>query len=266
MPNLDPSQIRVAATGAFWKAPLGSTLPTDSTTAYPAAYANFGYQTNGFTLGQDLKTTTVSGWQSLEPLLLINQSRSNTLAFENLQSNQANLSLAWGNGSAVGTAVPVGGAVTIGTAGLITTASAHGLSVGAPVQLVGVTTSTGITSLTTYWIISVGSSTTFTLSATLGGAALTTTAGTATSVAPAYPVKWTFPDTAIANEFVLGVDYSHNAFTARLVFPRVALTDLPDIKFVRDDAVRYSVAVQVLKPLDGSQSFIPYYNDIAAIS
>ena len=265
MPNLDPTQIRVAATGAVWKAPAGSALPTDSVTAYSAAFTHLGYATDGFTLAQNLKTTPIPGWQTLEPVLLINASRDSTLAFESLESDKQNLTLAFGNGTVNQTGIAVGGSVTFAS-GSITTATAHGLTAGTAVFFSAVTGSPGVTGSTTYWVLSAPTVTTLTVAATNGGVPLTITAGAATAVTPAGPFTVSIPDSAISTEFVIGVDWSHGSYSFRYVFPRVALLTLPTIKYVRTDAVRYPVSLQILKPVDGSQSVIPYGNDWAANS
>lgn len=112
MPNvLDSSQIRVAGSGALWKAPLGTTLPTDSTTAWGAGFVNLGYEEDGFTLTQDYKTNEVTGWQSLEPLRLIATALTRKFAFGALQSNKDTVALAWG-----------GATITPATAGAYTMA------------------------------------------------------------------------------------------------------------------------------------------------
>ena len=71
-----------------------------------------------------------------------------------------------------------------GTAGQMSCASTAGLFVGQTVRVSGTLTgtATGITTGTTYYIIATNYSTTFTLSATSGGAAITTTAGTTTGL------------------------------------------------------------------------------------
>lgn len=73
------------------------------------------------------------------------------------------------------------------TGDLVTTPSAHGLSVGDEVKVASVTTTTGITANTVYYVLTVPTSTTLTLSATNGGStlALTTngTGGALTEVA-----------------------------------------------------------------------------------
>lgn len=92
-----------------------------------------------------------------------------------------------------------GGTAAIGTGGVITTGSAHGLVVGDAVTLDTVGVSTGIATQTVYYVITVGSSTTVTLSATPGGSALTTTAGTGSNLRqmPKWVSGNTFTPTAI---------------------------------------------------------------------
>lgn len=263
MPNLDPNQIRVAATGAFWKAPAGTTAPTDSTTAYSAAWAHLGYATNGFTITQNLKTKTVDGWQSTEPLLLINQSLDRKVNTESLESDSKNLSLAWGQGTIVQTGAPAGGAVTF-TASTITTATPHGFVAGNWVTFQTITSTPGVLAGVPYYVLSAPTTTTLTLAATQNGALIAITTGSSTGVFNAQPFSVTIPDSAIGTEFALGVDWSHGSYTNRLIMPRVQLLSLPAIKFVRDDAVRYPLEIQVLKPVDGSQSILPYGSDWAA--
>lgn len=263
MPNLDPTQIRVAATGAFWKAPAGTTAPTDSTTAYSGSWTHLGYATNGFTIAQDLKTKPITGWQSTEPLLLINESLSRKVTTEALESDKANLSLAWGSATVSQTGTPVGGAVTF-TASTITTATAHGFVAGDWVSFGTITGTPGVLAGVSYYVLSAPTATTMTLAAQPGGSVIAITTGSSTGVFNAQPFSVAIPDSAIGVEFALGIDWSHGSYTNRLIFPRVQLMSLPSIKFVRDDAVRYPLELQVLKPIDGSQSVLPYGSDWAA--
>jgi hypothetical protein len=76
------SQIRVAGTGNIYRAPLGSTLPTDSTTALPAAFVNVGYATNGFDVAQDRKTKEITVWQSPEAARLLTTFLTRKFKFE----------------------------------------------------------------------------------------------------------------------------------------------------------------------------------------
>lgn len=112
---LNSGAVRVAGTGSIWKAPLGTTLPTDSTTAWGSSFVNLGYATDGFTLTQDLKRQDVTAWQSLSPVRSIATALVRKLAFESLESNINTVPLAWG-----------GATMTPGTAGVYTLAIPDG--------------------------------------------------------------------------------------------------------------------------------------------
>jgi hypothetical protein len=80
-------------------------------------------------------------------------------------------------------AAPILNTVAVtGIAGQMSCAATSGLFVGQTVRITGTSTgtATGLTTATTYYIIATNYTTTFTLSATSGGAAITTTAGTTT--------------------------------------------------------------------------------------
>jgi hypothetical protein len=78
----------------------------------------------------------------------------------------------------------LGSVAVTGTAGQCSCTSTSGLFIGQTVSVTGTSTgtATGITSGVTYYIIATNYSTTFTLSATSGGAAIVTTAGTTTGL------------------------------------------------------------------------------------
>jgi hypothetical protein len=100
------------------------------------------------------------------------------------------------------TQASVGSGTIVASTGVITSASAHGLVVGSPVYLGGIATTTGITNGVRYYALTVPSSTTFTLSATPGGAALTlTNNGTCTSITPAVIVSKAQIDNALQTAF-----------------------------------------------------------------
>lgn len=106
---LNSGQVRVAGSGAIWYAPAGTTVPTDSVTAWGASFVNLGYQTDGFTVTQSLKTTGIAAWQTTEQVRLINTELIRSVQFENIQSNTSTIALAWG-----------GATVTAGTGGAYT--------------------------------------------------------------------------------------------------------------------------------------------------
>lgn len=109
MPTPDPTKIRIAGTGAIWKAPVGSTAPTDSTTALAGAWLNLGYVSNGFEITQELKTKEIEVWQSLEIVRQIATGLSRTVQFEAVESNNQTVALAFN-----------GATITAGTAGAYT--------------------------------------------------------------------------------------------------------------------------------------------------
>jgi hypothetical protein len=92
------------------------------------------------------------------------------------------------SGTTVSSTTLANGALTTvavtGIAGQCSCVSTSGLFIGQSVSVTGTNTgsATGITSGVTYYIIATDYSTTFTLSATSGGAAITTTAGTTTGL------------------------------------------------------------------------------------
>lgn len=111
MPNLDSSQVRVAGTGAIWKAPAGTTLPTTSSEAWGSGFVNLGYAEEGFTITPNMKTTPIHGWQTRNVLRNITTEFDVKFGFTLMQTNKNTLSLAWG-----------GATITPGTAGAFTMA------------------------------------------------------------------------------------------------------------------------------------------------
>ena len=113
--TLNSGNVRVAGTGALWKAPLGTTLPTDSTTAWGTGFVNLGYATDGFTITQDLKKQDITAWQTLAPVRSIATALIRKMTFEALESNINTVPLAWG-----------GATMTPGLAGIYTLAIPEG--------------------------------------------------------------------------------------------------------------------------------------------
>ncbi|MEO7018345.1 MAG: hypothetical protein ABI067_17695 [Leifsonia sp.] len=255
---LDATQIRVAGTGAIWKAPVGSVLPTDSTTALDPAYRNLGYAKTGFTVTPSLKTTPVNAWQSTNILRNINAELSRKYGFELEQTNIDTLALAWGGTVAPAVGVSIGTVTIAVTTGVLTVSVPHGLAIGNAVQLAGVAGGAPLTSGTTYYVQSVPTSTTLTLAATLGGAAIpTTTAGTATGITlitGAYVV--TVPLAVTAMEYSIVIDWSDGPISQRIVLPRVSVLTLPPIKGDRTAETTYAMEFQELVPATGNSVLI----------
>ncbi len=112
---LNSGAVRVAGTGSIWKAPLGTTLPSDSTTAWGTGFVNLGYATDGFTVTQDLKKQDITAWQTLTPVRSLATALIRKLTFEALESNINTVPLAWG-----------GATMTPGLAGIYTLAIPDG--------------------------------------------------------------------------------------------------------------------------------------------
>jgi hypothetical protein len=102
-------EIRVAGSGDVYLAPLGSTPPTDTSTAWAAAWKQLGYVSTGFTYTPTLNTTDINTWQRVEPVRLITASVTREITFTLQQTNATTLSLALG-----------GAVITPGTAGAYT--------------------------------------------------------------------------------------------------------------------------------------------------
>ena len=92
-------------------------------------------------------------------------------------------------------------AVTFTDAGDLVTLTAHGLVIGDPVGFTSITSTTGISTNTTYYVQSVPSADTFTLSATRGGSLLPlTTNGSGTLVSPQFTQDINSASFSVMNE------------------------------------------------------------------
>jgi hypothetical protein len=95
--GLDPTQVRVAPSGAIYVAPAGTTAPTGPSSALAAPWIHLGFATDdGVTLARSMDTETVNGWQSSAPLRYIVTGTSLTLQFGLLQFNHATVPLYFG--------------------------------------------------------------------------------------------------------------------------------------------------------------------------
>lgn len=93
---VDSKNIRIAGTGTVWIAPVGTTLPTDSTSSVNAAFVNAGFLTDGFEVTQEYKTKDVEVWQSLEIVRQFPTNISRMVSFEAVEHNKQTVSMAWG--------------------------------------------------------------------------------------------------------------------------------------------------------------------------
>jgi len=96
---LTASQVRVPGTGELFTAVVGTTAPTDVTTALPAAWTGLGYtQEDGATIGRSLDREPIPAWQSVTPLAYIYNGAELTVAAAMLQSNNDVAALWFGGG------------------------------------------------------------------------------------------------------------------------------------------------------------------------
>lgn len=97
---LDADQILVAGGGRVLIAPLGTTAPTDTTTAWAAGWKNLGYTTDdGVVLRPNLTVTDINAWQTFEPVRRIVTNRGLTVAFTLLQLTREALLIAFNGGT-----------------------------------------------------------------------------------------------------------------------------------------------------------------------
>lgn len=94
-------KVRTAGTGAIWRAPAGSIVPSDSTTAWGAGWVNLGYASDGFTIKPNFKTKQIRGWQSLGVLRQITTEFDFNADFELEQTDINSVALAWGGATIV---------------------------------------------------------------------------------------------------------------------------------------------------------------------
>lgn len=94
------SEILVGANGSIHVAPLGSTVPTDATSAYDAAFAELGFTTDAGVKLHDGKTVVpIPVWQSYYPARRIVTAHEFTAAFALVQWNKNTVPLAFGGGT-----------------------------------------------------------------------------------------------------------------------------------------------------------------------
>jgi hypothetical protein len=100
--SLAASEIRVAATGTIYVAPIGTTPPATIGASWDAAWRNLGYATtDGVRIARTLDTEQVNSWQSVSPQRYLITGVSLTAAFDLQQFNKDTLPLYMGGGAIV---------------------------------------------------------------------------------------------------------------------------------------------------------------------
>jgi hypothetical protein len=96
---LDATQVRSGLTGNLYQAPVGTTMPTDTSTALAAAWIELGYVSeDGLTITPSTEVEDIGAWQSLYPVRSVVTGRSLVTSFSLIQRNTVNLELAFGGG------------------------------------------------------------------------------------------------------------------------------------------------------------------------
>lgn len=89
---LDATKARVGITGAIYKAPLGSTAPTDATTALAAAYLDLGYiSEDGIEESWDDSVQRFVAWQNATVIRSAVTDSVGTLTFQMLETKKTTL-------------------------------------------------------------------------------------------------------------------------------------------------------------------------------
>jgi len=96
---LDSSSILIAGNGSVNVAPLGTALPTDSSTALNAAFLNLGYVSeDGATISDSKTKEPVRAWQSFYAIKNVVTESDLRISFVLLQWDAATVPLAFGGG------------------------------------------------------------------------------------------------------------------------------------------------------------------------
>jgi len=94
------SEIVVGSAGQVYIAPVGSTLPSSTTTAVDAAFFDLGYiSEDGVTWTNSVDVQDINAFQSLLPVRRVVTGRTTELSFTLRQWNAATFSFALGGGS-----------------------------------------------------------------------------------------------------------------------------------------------------------------------
>lgn len=95
----DANEVVVGANGHVYVAPVGTTGPTDSTTALDAAFIDVGYiSEDGAGVSDSKDIENIGAWQSLYPLRRIVTGREFNITFALRQWNATTVPFAFGGG------------------------------------------------------------------------------------------------------------------------------------------------------------------------
>jgi hypothetical protein len=100
--SADDVLIGTANGPGIWMAPVGTTAPTDATTALPADWSTLGYLSeDGVTLSQSTNSEDIYPWQGRSPVRTMITERNLSMEFSMFEFNEQNLQLYFGMEQAV---------------------------------------------------------------------------------------------------------------------------------------------------------------------
>lgn len=106
--SLASENVRVAVTGAALVAPLETVLPTDATTALPAAHVDTGYiHEDGVTQAIGTEMSDIKAWQNGDVVRKIQTAHDLTFQFTMIETNATTLKVYYADKTATATAVKV---------------------------------------------------------------------------------------------------------------------------------------------------------------
>lgn len=95
-------EVRKGLTGHLYTAPLGTAMPTDTSTPLAGAWVELGYTSDdGLSLAVDTSTETHTPWQARRPVRSDITDQTETFSFTLWQRNADTLKLAFGGGTVV---------------------------------------------------------------------------------------------------------------------------------------------------------------------
>lgn len=97
---LAANEVRKGLTGHLYMAPVGTTMPTDTSTPLSGGWEELGYTSDdGVSFAVDTSTESHTPWQSRRPVRSDVTDQTETLTFTLWQTNADNLKLAYGGGT-----------------------------------------------------------------------------------------------------------------------------------------------------------------------
>ena len=183
--------------GLLYLAPVGTAEPADLSTPWATVsplWTPLGYTDAGSTFKYALATSTVDVAEELLPIRNETTGVDVSVAFDAAEITATNLSRALNGGTISTSATLIGTATIVATTDTITSSVAHSLAIGDKVVFGAMTAGAPIVAGTIYYVKTVPTSTTLTISASLGGVVLDiTTDGSSASISKSLGVVTFLP-------------------------------------------------------------------------